>query len=390
MELAGLVTTQPISREILNDQRSGAIALDNVPSYCVFKPMQVELDHEYGTNRPSLRIGGFVSRVSPRAEMPYDVRFINFDAENAPFMTVDYVFDNEQLKQLVDKGLFEKGFTPPRNKLQDVELEFIADIDMMVVPPVDEAHPPLIVVDPRGMDLVLLDDDYRTQYPEDVYDFAAEFDDFTPVANAEASKFVDIDTTLDLGELETQAYVDRQDLVEEGSLSVVQRLHELAGGELRLTAYDVLSVIEPNEKQLSELVALHKARGAEQTSVIETPAVETDELEIIDFGDDDEFELDDEQAVVENTQADAEVEAETEEAEADAEDVEAQDAEVETERDTDVDAETDTVTEHDEHTVTHNSAKAKKKSDTQRKLENIYRQVQEQAQQMTPDTGLSL
>lgn len=409
MELAGLLTTQPVSRDIMNSHVGDAIALNNVPTYCIFKPVQVELEREYGTSRPCLRIGGFVSRVAPREQLPYDVRLINFDADSAPFMTVDYAFTNEQLKQLVDKGLFEKGFTPPRNKLQDVELEFITDVDMVVVPPESDAYPPLVVVDPRGMDLVVLDDNYLKRYNEQTYDFAAEFDNFMPEVEAEASKFVDIDNSLDLGELETESYVDRQDLVKDGSLSVIQRLQELAGGQLSLTAYDVLSVIEPNEKQLGELAALQKARvdGTDVTApgtperdgvdtavdiavdTAQSETVETDDLEIIDFGDDDEFDLDDDLGL--NADAEREVEVErdrdtdtgiTVDTEADADGEGAANADVDTELDVEPPAD---ATYGDNSTV-HKKAEAKKKAEVQRKLEEILRQTQ----QDTPDTGLSL
>lgn len=148
MKLSGYQALDPVANRVARDPKSEKIELNDVPVYVVFKPDQVDLNFIGDRHVPQLRVSGNVERVVPAVgDMPFDIREITFNPADPPRVSSDYSFTTEQLKTLVDRGLYITDFEPPREMMTSVPWEYMMTTDITVVAPDHPENPPVVMVD---------------------------------------------------------------------------------------------------------------------------------------------------------------------------------------------------------------------------------------------------
>lgn len=123
-------------------------ALTDIGSFnmqCHLVPDTAVLQFVGEHKRPVVRLKGMVTKLTPTeagAEQAaaYGIEEITFNtspgaAEQQPRMVCDYVFDNDQLKELIDKGLYEDGFAIPTEYLTSNELRVPMNVSLAVTAP---------------------------------------------------------------------------------------------------------------------------------------------------------------------------------------------------------------------------------------------------------------
>ena len=257
MKLAGFTNAEFSARRLLNDPRSQSTDIKGVEAYHVFRPDEVELHRHLDTERPVLRIGGYLDRVVVvDQQLPYGINNVSFEASKRPRMAVDYEFSDKQLQGLVAKGLFHEGFNPPRETLMNVDLEFKAPTDMYIVAPEHPDHPPVVIVD--TLEASHLTVDQKTAG----YDLAAEFEDIL-TAEAEAArthekeevKDIDFEDVLNEEQQVPNKGMDKDFAIELKGKSVSDRLRELSGGEVELSAEEILEHLQLSDEDLSAMAS---------------------------------------------------------------------------------------------------------------------------------------
>lgn len=98
-------------------------------------------------NMPYLHIQGHVTQLS--GNIPYtsgNVSFRDDDVHHAPKVDMFYHFNKNQLKQLVDKGLYDKGFAVPKDlKSSALEMNDIPlNCSLAIIKPNEKTNVPLI------------------------------------------------------------------------------------------------------------------------------------------------------------------------------------------------------------------------------------------------------
>lgn len=257
MKLAGFTNAEFSARRLLNDPRSQSTDIKGVEAWHVFRPDEVELHRHLDTERPVLRIGGYLDRVVVTdQQLPYGINNVSFDTSKRPRMAVDYEFTDKQLQGLVAKGLFHEGFKPPRETLMNVDLEFKAPTDMYIVAPEHPEHPPVVIVD--TLEASHLTVDQKTAG----YDLAAEFEDIL-TAEAEATrakekeevKDIDFEDVLNEEQEVPNKGMDKDFAIELKGKSVSDRLRELSGGEVELSAEQILEHLQLSDEDLSAVAS---------------------------------------------------------------------------------------------------------------------------------------
>lgn len=257
MKLAGFTNAEFSARRLLNDPRSQSTDIKGVEAYHVFRPDEVELHRHLDTERPVLRIGGYLDRVVVTdQQLPYGINNVSFDTSKRPRMAVDYEFSDKQLQGLVAKGLFHEGFKPPRETLMNVDVEFKAPTDMYIVAPEHPDHPPVVIVD--TLEASHLTVDQKTAG----YDLAAEFEDIL-TAEAEAArshekeevKDIDFEDVLNEEQEVPNKGMDKDFAIELKGKSVSDRLRELSGGEVELSAEQILEHLQLSDEDLSAVAS---------------------------------------------------------------------------------------------------------------------------------------
>lgn len=257
MKLAGFTNAEFSARRLLNDPRSQSTDIKGVEAWHVFRPDEVELHRHLDTERPVLRIGGYLDRVVVvDQQLPYGINNVSFDTSKRPRMAVDYEFSDKQLQGLVAKGLFHEGFKPPRETLMNVDLEFKAPTDMYIVAPEHPDHPPVVIVD--TLEASHLTVDQKTAG----YDLAVEFEDIL-TAEAEAArakekedvKDIDFEDVLNEEQQVPNKGMDKDFAIELKGKSVSDRLRELSGGEVELSAEQILEHLQLSDEDLSAVAS---------------------------------------------------------------------------------------------------------------------------------------
>ena len=95
--------------------------------------------------RPVVRLKGQVTRLTPTEQgaekaQAYGIDEITFNTgpdstDQEPRMVCDYVFDNDQLKTLIDKGLYEDDFDIPTEYLTSNELRVPMAVSLSATAP---------------------------------------------------------------------------------------------------------------------------------------------------------------------------------------------------------------------------------------------------------------
>lgn len=144
----------------LRHRPGGLAELGTVDMYCLVTPDTATLDFVGPHYRPVLRLKGMVSGMEVaenhrEAAAMYGVESIDFDTgekyDGRPRMTCDYTFDEEQIKRLVDKGLYDPDFAPPRDLFTSEQWLIPAKVDLQVSQPEHEGEPAVLLCDVQNV-----------------------------------------------------------------------------------------------------------------------------------------------------------------------------------------------------------------------------------------------
>lgn len=144
----------------LRHRPGGLAELGTVDMYCLVTPDTATLDFVGPHYRPVLRLKGMVSGMEVaenhrEAAAMYGIESIDFDTgekyDGRPRMTCDYTFDEEQIKRLVDKGLYDPDFAPPRDLFTTEQWLIPAKVDLQVSQPEHEGEPAVLLCDVQNV-----------------------------------------------------------------------------------------------------------------------------------------------------------------------------------------------------------------------------------------------
>lgn len=171
MELTGFDAADIRARRVARKNEGNVVEVNDVPVTALIHVGESSLEFTGERYVPTLRFSGVLAEVrsNTEAQLPYDVRTVRFSqAVRTKDFVVDYEFTNNQLQSLVAKGLYLNGFDFEHDKIRNADVELPAKASFIVVPPSDEANPPVVSVD------LDLDPFVRTNLAESGYDFEAE------------------------------------------------------------------------------------------------------------------------------------------------------------------------------------------------------------------------
>lgn len=146
--LAGLSAANPLTRRLIKEAAGELYRYEGLAVFARFEPHDVGIDFVGPRGVPQLRAEGRLSAITPfdGDEWPLGIESITFDETESVPMSIDYLFTTDQIKDLVDKGLYEEGFTHPEDMVSRF-WEMGVLTDMTIIPPVDQDSPPLAIVD---------------------------------------------------------------------------------------------------------------------------------------------------------------------------------------------------------------------------------------------------
>lgn len=199
---------------------------DNVPMNATivtdsaFMAFRSPWDRDY-PNRPYLHLMGQLRAL--KGTLPYGVNDAVYD-KKGPRVDMFYEFTNDQLANLVKKGLYEKGFEVP-DLIKNAELELPVSCNVAVVKPNSEVQFPLVFAHVDGLrDMTLTNQNsgYNLEtYFENVKDIEAQRQNQVGGKN-EREKGV---PTLDFGDEQNDVLDFAQDQDQE------QTVPEIASGQ---------------------------------------------------------------------------------------------------------------------------------------------------------------
>lgn len=140
--------------------------LGTMRMHCHMVPDTVSLDFVGTHPRPVVRMKGMISKLMPaESDMDmaqlYGIDEITFatgaNNDQRPRMVCDYEFDAEQIKQLVDKGLFEDAFVPPAESLMSEELQIPMNVNLHVSQPENNTDPVVLLYQIQGLRSATMD-----------------------------------------------------------------------------------------------------------------------------------------------------------------------------------------------------------------------------------------
>lgn len=292
--------------------------------------------------RPVVRLKGQVNKLTPTQRgaekaQAYGIDEITFNTgpnttDQQPRMVCDYVFDNDQLKTLIDKGLYEDSFDIPTEYLTSNELRVPMAVSLLVTAPeMAEGQSVLLYniknirrsevdLERSGFDLAEKCEPVREIESEVERDYERE----VPQQQAGADMFADVEYEDRPGTYKTagQSFDDTLEHSRNEQLSFVDRLRAMAPGE-ELEFIEVYQDAFPSEDFVPEdVVALEqkleddirdqetsplmkryyeererREQETETEAQVKTPEDSLDEIVVddsdLDLGDEDLAELDD-------------------------------------------------------------------------------------------------
>lgn len=188
VKLAGFSASSSLVRRLVASTPQGMVEMASVPMLAYFVVDSVELEFVGARHIPMMQFHGTLDRLVPTNvdEMPYRISEISFPKEETVPVVGDYPFTNEQISNLVSKGLYLDGFTPPAQWI-GLPFEVDAAVDLHIMPPAATGLPPLVIADLAPMRTLDMREEVSgyelTQY---FPDYRAELIDSKQITGTEA------------------------------------------------------------------------------------------------------------------------------------------------------------------------------------------------------------
>lgn len=153
MKIFGMTADSPLSQKVINCVDPADVTkYEDVEGEGVVNFDEVHMMHMGSERnfRPYMQMIGTVKSFKPQSEkLPYGIDSIDF-GRNAPEIMYQYMFTDEELKQLIDLGYYNKGFRVP-DIFTTESFELPIKFGLTVVAPEDKAKP----VDATNIPLVV-------------------------------------------------------------------------------------------------------------------------------------------------------------------------------------------------------------------------------------------
>ena len=326
----------------LRYQDNAITDIGNFEMQCHIVPDTAVLQFVGEHKRPMVCLKGQVTKLTPTEQgaekaQAYGIDEVTFNtgpnsSDQQPRMICDYVFDNDQIKTLIDKGLYEEGFDIPTEYLTSNELRVPMAVSMAVTAPeMAEGHSVLLynIKDIRRSEVTLENSGFDlAEKCESVREIESEverdYEHEVPQQQAGADMFADVDYKDRPGTYKAadQSFDKTLETSRNDQLSFVDRLRAMAPNE-DLEFIGVYQDAFPSEDFVPEdVVALEqkleddirdqetsplmkryyeererREQEAEATSGVEQQEDTLDEIEVddvdLDLDDEDLAELDD-------------------------------------------------------------------------------------------------
>lgn len=167
----------PMGAKIIARKSSDVIRTNNVKMMA-----EIEIDHvmfdrksrydEDHPDKPYMRIMGHLLNLHGR--LTDNVTHLGFDPNEAPLVDMFYEFNNNQLKTLIDKGLFEKGFKPDMDQFKNATVEAPVNCNFSEIAPNKDRKYPIYFCDVDNLHLIQLTEQNSgydmTEYFENTYE----------------------------------------------------------------------------------------------------------------------------------------------------------------------------------------------------------------------------
>ena len=242
MKIFGMTSDNPMSWKILNhikeENPDAIVRFDAVSGEAEIDFDEVFLMHEGSEQnfRPYMQMLGMVRSFKPQSEkLPYGIDNIDFGRRSPEVMFI-YHFSNEEIKGLIDRGYYNKGFRVP-STFTTATFQLPIKCDLALVSP-DKSQPA------KGDNVPLLVVSFGDTYSYDI--------DGTTSGYENLAEYFDVATDT----FERQAYDD----LKEASLEDL--IEEALGVDIDNIVHDV-------ENNIDEQV---------EESIIEEPEVDTSEI----------------------------------------------------------------------------------------------------------------
>lgn len=144
----------------LQHRKEGLAELGPISMYCLVTPDTVSLDFVGPHYEPRLRLKGQVSAMeATEADQQkaalYGIDTVDFNSgekyDGRPRMVCDYEFSREQIKEMIDKGLYEREFAPPKELFTSEEWMIPADVEFYVSQPEHEDEPAVLLCEIKNL-----------------------------------------------------------------------------------------------------------------------------------------------------------------------------------------------------------------------------------------------
>lgn len=251
-----------------------------------FDKAYLEFQSKMYAYKPRLQMLGQVESYS--CLLPYNIRQIHFGPDKAdwPRVILNYDFTPDQICELVQKGLYEPGFSPP-DLFEDEEtfLEVPVETEVMLLKPESEQDVPLVFLALRKGGMI------ETDFEQSGYDLSREFQSHTQrktlEMDYEAMSFDDFEAKMIQwgreAELEAQSQPEtltpeaEQELQEDLSKKDFERTVKLEAD----------AILDRIMKAKSKLISFPGKKGKEEEA-LEAEPLEAIPKETLDFDEDEE------------------------------------------------------------------------------------------------------
>lgn len=159
MSISAYTMDHPTTTHLQN-RKEGLAELGSISMYCLVTPDTVSLDFVGPHYEPRLRLKGQVSAMEvteadQQKAALYGIGTVDFNSgekyDGRPRMVCDYEFSREQIKEMIDKGLYEREFAPPAELFTSEEWMIPADVEFYVSQPEHQDEPAVLLCEIKNL-----------------------------------------------------------------------------------------------------------------------------------------------------------------------------------------------------------------------------------------------
>lgn len=273
MKIPGLVIQDALSMSVLNSDME-VVTKENIKCEAIVRMDTIYLQEERiqsKVSRPYLHMSGYAHEI--RGKFDDNVNSLKFNSDNKIRVSYNYRFNNDELADLVLKGLYEPGFRTPSEFLAS-SMELPITCDAKVVRG-DESNYPIVIVNVKHSHNIDIDQESSGYDLADYFEHQAVISDKHTILTQEDE--LNVETNYE----DTLEQYIKENLKEEYDKHIepIDLQKEIDGVEIvdapQLT--DVRNHIDVNYKPTDSMLQNEYAKIMADTGVVETVEVKKSE-----------------------------------------------------------------------------------------------------------------